>query len=196
MKTLIILCAVLMVATLTYQASAGCGRWVVRENTDYLEDPVFDEAVASSTGPDATVSSEGSSNLNEAKKNEKAADIEAGAAQEKTAVTDLAGKWKVMLQQDLGQQSLENPLDLILIQSGDRLQGYGTLGEKGSQIPATATGSMSQDNVRLDVKLTKQNKDYRLDLSLINSTLEGSYELYESDKLSEKGNATASRSSS
>jgi hypothetical protein len=99
-----------------------------------------------------------------------------------------------MLQQNLGQQSLESSLDLILIQSGDRLQGYGTLEERGAQIPATATGSMSQDNVRLDVKLSRQNKDYRLDLSLINSTLEGSYELYESDKLSEKGDAKASRS--
>lgn len=185
-----------MVATLTYQASAGCGRWVIRDNTDYLQDPVFDEAVASSTGPNATVSSEGSSNLNEAKNNEKTTDIEAKSAQEKTAVADLAGKWKVMLQQDLGQQSQENPLDLILIQSGDRLQGYGTLEGKDSQFPATATGSMSQNNVRLDVKLTKQNKDYKLDLSLVNSTLEGSYELYESDKLSEKGNATASRSAS
>ncbi len=193
MKTLMILSVILVAATLSYQASAGCGRWVVRENTDYLQDPVFDEAVASSTGPNATVSPEGSSNLSELKKNDNTADVEAGTAQETTVVADLAGKWKVLLQQNPGQSSQEKPLDLILIQSGDRLQGYGTLEEKSSQFPATATGSLSQNDIRLDVKLTKQNKDYKLDLSLVNSILEGSYELYENDKLSEKGNVTASR---
>jgi len=50
-----LLCAALIVAMLAYQASAGCGRWVIRENTDYLQDPIFDEAVASSTGPSSTV---------------------------------------------------------------------------------------------------------------------------------------------
>jgi hypothetical protein len=194
LKTLMILCAALIVAMLAYQASAGCGRWVVRETTDYLQDPIFDEAVASSTGPNATVPSASSSNQSEERKNDTATDIEPKAARPKAPVIDLSGKWRVMLQQNLGQQSLESSLDLILIQSGDRLQGYGTLEERGAQIPATATGSMSQDNVRLDVKLSRQNKDYRLDLSLINSTLEGSYELYESDKLSEKGDAKASRS--
>jgi len=193
LKTLMILCAALIVAMLAYQASAGCGRWVVRETTDYLQDPIFDEAVASSTGPNSTANPASPPNQSEVRKNDTAADIEPKAAQEKAPVIDLSGKWMVMLLQDQGQQSLESPLDLILIQSGDRLQGYGTLEEKGAQIPATATGSLSQDDVRLDVKLTKQNKEYRLDLSLINSTLEGSYELYESDKLSEKGDAKASR---
>jgi len=50
-----LLCAALIVAMLAYQASAGCGRWVIRESTDYLQDPIFDEAVASSTGPSSTV---------------------------------------------------------------------------------------------------------------------------------------------
>lgn len=194
MKTLMILCAALIMAMLAYQASAGCGRWVVRETTDYLQDPVFDEAVASSTGPNSTVNPASPSNQSEEKKNDKAADIEPEAVQEKAPAIDLSGKWRVVLQPDQGQQSVESPLELILIQSGDRLQGYGTLEEKGAQIPATATGSISQDDVSLDVKLTKQDKEYRLDLSLINSTLEGSYELYESDKLSEKGEASASRS--
>jgi hypothetical protein len=189
-----ILCAALIVAMLAYQASAGCGRWVVRETTDYLQDPIFDEAVASSTGPNATVKPDVSSNQSEKQETKKAEEIAPEAVQEKAPAIDLSGKWRVMLQQNLGQQCLESPLDLILIQSGDRLQGYGTLEKTGSQIPATATGSLSQDDLRLDVKLTKQNKEYRLDLSLINSTLEGSYELYESDKLSEKGDAKASRS--
>ena len=39
------------------------------------------------------------------------------------------------------------------------------------------------------------SKSYQLDLTRINATLQGSYELYEGDGLAEKGNATASRSS-
>ena len=85
-------------------------------------------------------------------------------------------------------------LDLILIQTGERLQGYGTLIDGGSDIPATATGSISEGSVSLDVKLVKQKKDYKLDLALVNNKMEGNYELYEGEKLAEDGNATASRS--
>ena len=85
---------------------------------------------------------------------------------------------------------------MILIQNGERLQGYGTLLEGGSDIPATATGSISDDGMSLDVKLSKQKKDYRLDMAFVKSKLEGSYELYELETLAEKGNATGSRSGS
>ncbi len=195
MKALMILCVALIVVMLAYQASAGCGRWVIRETTDYLQDPIFDEAVASSTGPNATVKPDSSSNQSETQETKKAEEIAPEAVQEKALAIDLSGKWRAMLQPDQGQQSQEIPLDLILIQTGDRLQGYGTLEKTGSGISAMATGSLSQDDVSLDVKLTKQNKEYRLDLSLINSTLEGGYELYESDKLLERGEASASRKS-
>ncbi|MDD1762609.1 MAG: hypothetical protein LUQ59_10290, partial [Methanothrix sp.] len=80
----------------------------------------------------------------------------------------------------------------ILIQTGDRLQGYGTILEDGIDIPATAIGTISEDGINLDVKMAK--KDYRLDMSLVKSELEGSYELYDMETLSENGNATASRS--
>jgi len=179
-------------ALLAYQASAGCGKWVVRETTDYLEDPLFDDAVKSSTGPNATVIADGSAKQSD--DIELAPDSEAKVPKRNTPVIDLAGKWKVILDKDLLESKKERALDLILIQSGDRLQGYGTLADKGSDIPATATGSISEDGVSLDVKLTKQNKDYRLDLAQINSTLEGSYELYEEENLAEKGNVTAKRS--
>ena len=177
---------------LAYQASAGCGKWVVRETTDYLEDPLFEDAVKSSTGPNATVNAIGSAKQSE--EIELAPDSEAQVPKRNTHVVDLAGKWKVILDKDLLESKMKSALDLILIQSGDRLQGYGTLAEKGSDIPATATGSISEDGISLDVKLTKQNKDYRLDLAQINSTLEGSYELYEEENLAEKGNVTAKRS--
>ncbi|HOV52541.1 MAG TPA: hypothetical protein PKV83_06320, partial [Methanothrix sp.] len=112
----------------------------------------------------------------------------ATSAEEKANAIDIAGKWRFKLQSDL-----ESTLDLILIQSNDRLQGYGTLADRGSGIPATATGIISKDAVSLEVKLSREEKDYRLDLTLVNDTLEGSYELYEGDRLALKGNATANK---
>lgn len=179
MKTKIALLIVMIAVLLTFQASAGCGKWVVRENTDYLEDPLFDDAVEDSTGQSATANVAGKMNKVEGNTT---------SVEEKAYAIDIAGKWRFKLQSDL-----EGALDLILIQSSDRLQGYGTLEERGSVIPATATGIISKDAVSLDVKLSREKKDYRLDLTLVNGTLEGSYELYESDKLAGKGNATANK---
>ncbi len=101
-----------------------------------------------------------------------------------------------MLEKSSAEQNTGKAIDLILIQTGDRLQGYGTLLEGGSDSPATATGSISDEGISLDVKLIQQKKDYRLDMALVKSKLEGSYELYEMEKLEENGNATASRSGS
>ncbi|MCX6678264.1 MAG: hypothetical protein NTU95_10045 [Methanothrix sp.] len=187
---------VLILAMLAYPAFAGCGKWVIRDNTDFLKDPIFEDAVASSTGSSATVNPDGTP---KEAKNETQEKSENGAAnstvvaEKKAPTIDLAGKWKVSLEKSPAEQ---NTIDLILIQTGDRLQGYGTLLEGGSDIPATATGSISEEGISLDVKLIPQKKDYRLDMALVKSELEGSYELYEMEKLAENGNATASRSGS
>jgi len=187
LKTRIALLLVFMVAALLVsQAMAGCGKWVVRETTDYLDDPVFEDAVADSTGSSATMNADGSLNQNQESNK---TDAEQPATVKKEPVVDLAGKWKLVLQQDP-----KTSMDLILIQSGDRLQGYGTLAENGADIPATAMGSISKDAVSLEVKLSKQKQDYNLDLLLTNGDLEGSYELYNDNKLSQSGNATAVRS--
>jgi hypothetical protein len=198
LKSQLIVCMILILAIVAYPASGagGCGKWVIRDNTDFLEDPIFDDAVASSTGSSATVNPDGTV---KEEKNETVENSEKGATTntavvEKTApAIDLAGKWRVMLDKSPAEQ---NTIDLILIQTGDRLQGYGTLLEGGLDIPATATGSISDEVISLDVKLIQQKKDYRLDMALVSSKLEGSYELYEMEKLAENGNATASRSSS
>ncbi len=59
MRIQIIAVFILVIVLLTFQAQAGCGKWVVRTpETDFLEDPTFDEAVKSSTGPTATVKEE------------------------------------------------------------------------------------------------------------------------------------------
>ena len=194
MKSQLIVCMVLILAMLTYPAFAGCGKWVIRDNTDFLIDPMFDDAVASSTGSSDTVNPDGTVKA----KNETVVNSEKGAtntviAEKKAPTIDLAGKWRVMLEKSPAEQNI---IDLILIQTGDRLQGYGTLLEEGSDSPATATGSISEEGISLDVKLIQQKKDYRLDMALVKSELEGSYELYAMEKLEENGNATASRSSS
>ena len=193
MKSQLIVCMVLILAMLACPAYAGCGKWVIRDNTDFLKDSIFDDAVASSTGSSATLNSDGTPIA----KNESVETSEKTAIVEKKAPTiDLAGKWRVMLEKSSAEQNTGKAIDLILIQTGDRLQGYGTILEGGSDSPATATGSISDEGISLDVKLIPQKKDYRLDLALVKSKLEGSYELYAMEKLEENGNATASRSSS
>ena len=194
MKSQLIVCMVLILAMLTYPAYAGCGKWVIRDNTDFLKDPMFDDAVASSTGSTDTVNPDGTAKAkNETVENSEKAATNTVIVEKKVPTIDLAGKWSVMLEKSPSEQ---NKIDLILIQTGDRLQGYGTLLEGGSDTPATATGSISDEGISLDVKLVQQKKDYRLDMALVKSELEGSYELYEMEKLEENGNATASRSRS
>ena len=196
MKSQLIVCMVLIFAVLACPAYAGCGKWVIRDNTDFLQDPIFDDAVASSTGSSATVNPDGTAKAkNETEKNsEKVETVNAAVATKEAPTIDLAGKWKVRLEKSPAEQNSGKAINLILIQTGERLQGYGTLLEGGSDIPATATGSISDEGINLDVKLTSQKKDYRLDMALVSSELEGSYELYEMEKLAENGNATASRS--
>ena len=59
MKSQLIVCTVLILAMLASPAFAGCGKWVIRDNTDFLTDPIFDDAVASSTGSSATANADG-----------------------------------------------------------------------------------------------------------------------------------------
>ncbi|MFZ2473181.1 MAG: hypothetical protein WAW52_14720 [Methanothrix sp.] len=194
MKSQLIVCMVLILALLACPAYAGCGKWVIRDNTDFLKDPIFDDAVASSTGSSATVNPDGTAIAkNESVGNSEKVAANTVLAEKKAPTIDMAGKWRVMLEKSTAEQ---DTIDLILIQTGNRLQGYGTLLEGGSDSPATATGSVSDEGISLDVKLVQQKKDYKLDMALVKSELEGSYELYEMEKLAENGNVTASRSSS
>ena len=195
MKSQLIVCMVLLLAILASSASGagGCGKWVIRDNTDFLIDPMFEDAVASSTGSSATANLDSTVKA----KNETVENSEKVAIVEKKAPSiDLAGKWRVLLEKSSAELNAGKAIDLILIQTGDRLQGYGTLLEGGLDSPATATGSISDEGISLDVKLVQQKKDYRLDMALVKSELLGSYELYAMEKLEENGNATASRSKS
>ena len=95
-----------------------------------------------------------------------------------------------------GSEAATKIMDIILIQSGDRLQGYGSIADGDSDALATATGALSEDEISLEVKVNSQQKDYLLDLVHEDGRLQGSYELYQAERLAESGNATASRSES
>jgi len=198
-----ILCLALVVVLLASPAWAGCGKWVIRENPnyDYLSDADFDQAVASSTGAAATLNSDGTTKESSEKdlaveKAQKEEELKENAVLKEDPILNLGGEWKVLLDMKIDGQDQQTALDLILIQTKDRLQGYGTLIEEGADLPATATGSISDDSVSRNVKQVEQKKEYKLDLAVIEGGLKGVYELYESEKLAGKGNATASRLSS
>ena len=138
MKIHSVLCLALVIALLASPAWAGCGRWVIRDDTDYLSDPDFDQAVASSTGAAATLNPDGTIKessekdaANEKAQNEKPderaiqkeAEIKENAASKEENIADLVGEWRVLLEMKIDGQDKQNALDLILIQTRDRLQG-------------------------------------------------------------------------
>ncbi len=203
MRIQIIAAFMLIIVMLISQAQAGCGKWVVRyPETDFLDDPTFDEAVKSSTGPTATAT--GSAEVDGSAKDGSEGNAKDSTDDKAEAVTpkkpavqvaEVAGNWLVRLE-NLGGSTL----NLILIQTKDRLQGYGSLAENGAEIPATATGTVSKDTADLDIKLVKdgtinnENRQYKLSMAVEEGSLSGSYEYYLSDELKGEGNATATRS--
>ena len=189
--------AALVVGVLCFNASAGCGRWVVRDNTDYLKDPLMDVNDPATDAPNLTAT-QGSAVVTDVKTQSDASRSNA------TPKPDLSGKWYVKL-----NSAANTSADLILVQSTDsaedgkdRVQGYGNLKGNGLAIPITGTGFLSNDTLNMDLKLgfgagaSKSIEKYVLRLSMIKGTLYGSYELYNSDVMTGKGNATATRSGS
>ena len=191
MKSILSLAMILII--LASPAWAGCGRWVVRDNTDFLADPLFDAAMESSTGINDLDGSEESQAANQGENNSTATSAVA-VVQKEDPIIDLAGKWRMSLTGD-GTESAKI-MDIILIQSGERLQGYGSITEGDSDALATATGAVSEDEISLEVKVNSQQEDYRLDMVHEESSMQGSYVLYQAERLAESGNATANRAGS
>ena len=195
MKMKMIMLIFLILSLLCFQASAGCGKWVVRDNTDFLADPTFDEAIKSSTGERASVKDENTTTTGQSDQKQPAKENQNQEAEKQTQNEDVSGKWIFDLQQKLGSS-----LDLILIQTGDRLQGYGTLTENGAKTAATVTGSINKDSLELDVKAVidhsknEDSKKYEMKLQALDNTLVGHYDLFISDKPAGEGNATAKKS--
>lgn len=193
---LAVLTIAVLISVLSWPAFAGCGKWVVRSpETDYLEDPVFDEAVKSSTGPSQNLIDDEKTGDDGGKANSTPQQAASAPGETASSAPDLSGTWGITLQ-NLTDRSLE----LILIQSSDRLQGYGNLILDKSQIPATATGTISEDGVMLDVKLVvdgrvnQVNQQYKLDLDPGEDRMSGTYEAYTDSGLSGKGSAVAVKS--
>jgi hypothetical protein len=112
---------------------------------------------------------------------------------EEPKVMQVDGKWTVKL------QNAGSSMDLILIQTGERVQGSGNLNEATKKIPLIAKGSVSANSITLDVQtvvgeyVNKIDKSFHLDLVKVDRVISGSYEAYSGEDLTSKGNATASR---
>lgn len=106
-------------------------------------------------------------------------------------VLDMGGKWTIKF------AGLGSALELVLIQTGERLMGSGTLNEGKTKIPVTASGSVSRNRLELDVKtvvgdyVNQIDKSYNIKLAKSEGDFSGSYEAYEGEKFISEGNATA-----
>lgn len=110
----------------------------------------------------------------------------------KSEPVDLNGKWLASL--DNSKESME----LILIQTGSSIMGSGSLtGE--TKIPLTASGSIDNDKIKLNVKtvigkyVNQIDKHYEMDLLLSGGALSGSYQAYSGESSIGKGHVTATR---
>ncbi len=108
-------------------------------------------------------------------------------------VMEVDGKWSVRL------VNAASSMDLILIQTGKSISGWGNLEEKNTKLPLIATGSVSDNSINLDVKtvvgeyVNKIDKRFKLDLVKVDRVVSGSYEEYSGEDMTGTGNATASR---
>lgn len=116
-----------------------------------------------------------------------------GQFQPEAKSIDLSGKWSVKF-----LDSTSGSLDLILLSAGsDRIMGSGTLVEEGTKIPATASGTITGQEVTLTSKtvvgdyVNQIDREYDLDMFMENNTLSGVYVLKSGGKFLRKGNATA-----
>ncbi len=106
---------------------------------------------------------------------------------------DVDGKWTVKLV-DSGSS-----VDLILVQAGESVVGYGNLNEKSTKLPLNVKGTVSGNSMNLDAQtvvgeyVNKIDKSINLDLVKVDRVISGSYEMYSGKDLAGKGNATASR---
>ena len=108
-------------------------------------------------------------------------------------IMEVDGKWTVRL------EDAASSMDLILIQTGKSVSGWGNLEEKNTKLPLIATGSVSDNSINLDIKtvvgeyVNKVDKRFKIDLVKVDRVVSGSYEAYSGEDLSGKGKATASR---
>ncbi|NTV79524.1 MAG: hypothetical protein HGA25_10445 [Clostridiales bacterium] len=112
---------------------------------------------------------------------------------EEPEVMQVDGKWTIKL------ENSGSTMDLILIQTGERVSGSGNLNEATMKIPIIAKGSVSDNSINLDIQtvvgkyVNKIDKSFYLDLVKVDRVISGTYEAYSGEDLTSNGNATASR---
>jgi len=167
-------------------ACAGCGRWVVRETTDYLDDPAFDALAKSAQVEDSAVGQNQSEGQSPA---------EPSARDEPPIVPDPdpSGKWSLQLN---GTSAAS--IELILMNTDGRVGGYGNLTEGGSSATAMVSGTMSAGSLSLQVRTngSRPQRIYQLDLQMEGDSLTGSYVLTVGGIEAGRGGALGGRSAS
>ncbi|NYT01611.1 MAG: hypothetical protein GKC10_02485 [Methanosarcinales archaeon] len=160
---------------------------MVRETTDYLDDPLFNALAEPSDGQEETAAEEAGAEGQQAEIQEQ------NLTDQKPAV-DLSGKWMIGL-----NGSSTGSLDLIMINSGSSVSGYGNLTESGSVYAVTARGTLTEPDLTLEIRPVTNGDAYnavrlfQLKLALAGQSLAGTYQIYQSEELVGRGNATATR---
>jgi hypothetical protein len=114
--------------------------------------------------------------------------------QHKANPVDVSGKWSIKF-----DDGTDRSLDLTLWSSAGatRIMGFGALTEKGTENSVTASGSATEQELKLTAKLAtpeRANLEYdecNLDLFMANDTLSGTYVLRSGGQFLGEGNATA-----
>ena len=140
--------AIFLIGVLCFNASAGCGRWVVRDTTDYFRSPLVNVKDPSTDAPNLTAKQDNfakddGTNLNDT--------IRANAKPK----LDISGKWYVKLNGTANTYSRSYPAQSTdLSEDGkDRIHGYGNLKADSLTIPITGTGLLSNDTLDMGIKL-------------------------------------------
>jgi hypothetical protein len=114
--------------------------------------------------------------------------------QQKANPIDVSGKWSIRF-----DDGTDMSLDLTLWSSAEatRIMGFGTLTEKGIENSVTASGSATEQKLKLTAKLATPEyanlkyDEFNLDLFRANDTLSGTYVLRSGGQFLGEGNATA-----
>jgi hypothetical protein len=106
---------------------------------------------------------------------------------------NVSGKWSIKF-----NDSTDRSLDLNLwSSSGNRIMGYGTLTETGAKNSVAASGSVGAQGFTLIVKSAspdyadRKDKEFDIDLFMVNGTLSGTYVQKSGGQFLGKGNASA-----
>lgn len=115
--------------------------------------------------------------------------------QQGTMLTDVSGKWSIKFSDATDKLLILN----LWSSGGDGIMGYGTLTDKGRTNSVTASGSIIEEELTLNVKsgapeYANQNYDeYYLDMFIVNKTLSGTYVLKSGEQSLSEGNVTAAK---